>query len=625
MSKDKFKVIVVKDEGYIRPKGTISAILPPEREPSRYEVSSQSPFQIIETEKDPTEKFPKTKKDHSGRLRENTEDVFVWKKNNFKKMKRKEVLNFDRSKVKHHPHPPLKKGSLIWDYGPGRTYSTPQTAFDALALFWGMAAFDDDQIVRGYSASPITYTSLGSVLHLHDVNPGYIGKELIIDVDEASEGNITFEALYAPIVGNLDDIEFRVPRATIRGLNLKATLADSFGVAVQAPEVGGALPYTSIDRWLVDQCIITNTDVTPGGVGVGFMTAGSLRCKIRRSVIDNFFYGGPTGEGISGNWNGSFFVESCIFKTRRAGIFTNPLYINANRIMYHQVYIAHSVVDSGMTIFEKRDRAQTIGFAVNNLFISSGYIFYVPDAAFFTLFPWKMDANLYKYSTAFIYEKSGVFSFDDVKNYSYEDENSLDNVDPVVDSDYIPQDGSPLLRSGVGPAETDYLGRSIVQNVVDIGAYQITVASSLDPLTCGYCTVQDLIDETGVEFEELDCESNVALGFKLCEWIGEATNLIDNYCETSWDLESVPGGIRRACILMASEIVSVARQRRKQPIIQIGNFEVALLQEKLFTPEVKELLDLYREMGRAEYKDGTGTQGSLGVSVLTDEDIDYDA
>lgn len=108
----------------------------------------------------------------------------------------------------------------------------------------------------------------------------------------------------------------------------------------------------------------------------------------------------------------------------------------------------------------------------------------------------------------------------------------------------------------------------------------------------GYCSRNDVKNYSGIQYEELDLSDENELDTVLNSWIAEATDYIDFYTKDTF-LVNTPKGIEMICMRIVSNMAQLAMQRRKTPLIQIGDFNVTILEDKIITKEMKEALDLY--------------------------------
>lgn len=606
--KDKFKILAIDKNGLTFPKGWVSAVLPPGVEPSQYERSPQSPWKIIETSKD-----PRIKRKRKGKALNCGEHMclvggdlkMVSSKDSKVPVSRRYALN-------RYPHPPgLRKSSLIWDYGPGRTYSHPQSAFDALAAYWGVVRFTETQYVRGWTGEYLGNPD--TVLEILDVFPSPdSGNHLVFDVEPGQE--VRWAGGYLPVMG-AGPGDISVPVLFIRGLEIAVTTeTDGIGVAGFLVDGFGDI-YHVVDRWILEDCTIKH-EAQAGNSGSLGVLLPSLRSQINRCKIIGFENGFPTREDFSSEWQGVLTIFSSIVDVSNACIFLNPP-SGAGAEAVPAIMTAYSIYKGNYGLYHLGT-----GFSVNirhnSIFDVSQYVLYLPEVPF--ILDVVSNGNCYNYGTAFAYNKNGNFPLDTYKTRFLVDEDSLE-ADPLIQGDYTLDPLSPCFRAGQGIGKYDIQGNLISRTILDIGPWQDTVAAPFDPFVCGYTTPAYVIDETGVEPDELDVETQTELEVLLCRWIGECTEVVENYCETSWDLGSVPEGITRACTMMVSQVVGMARQKRKFAAISPADFDVKKIEGEILTEEVQEILELYKTY-EAEIGDGTEDGGSLGLGTLTSEDYE---
>jgi hypothetical protein len=133
--------------------------------------------------------------------------------------------------------------STVWDYGPGRTYSTPQAAFDALVMQEGTDPFGEAHYVRGFGGTHGQGPS-GYVLYLTTVAP-FPRYPLVIDVAPGAEVGFDDEDGTACLVGN------GVSHVRVRDLRLKGAFV---GVVAAEDDSEPALD------WRVERILADGTD-----------------------------------------------------------------------------------------------------------------------------------------------------------------------------------------------------------------------------------------------------------------------------------------------------------------------------------------------------------------------------
>ena len=220
------KILVVKQEDGYLPKGYISSMIQDHEDFSEYEKTcgfwevvtdidsdyikgntgdKNIPYPLPHPEPDPEHpgfykrqvRIPRGGEDFTG-------DKFIpWY--NFQSGK---VVMRPRSSLLNKPqnftpfdHPSRagldRSHSTIWDYGPGRTYSSPQAAFDALLSLVGSADFTEAHYIRGWTG---TYTANAGlyfayeVLNIRTVRPTR-DYRLFIDVEDGE--TVTWDALFS--------------------------------------------------------------------------------------------------------------------------------------------------------------------------------------------------------------------------------------------------------------------------------------------------------------------------------------------------------------------------------------------------------------------------------------------
>ena len=172
--------------------------------------------------------------------------------------------------------------------------------------------------------------------------------------------------------------------------------------------------------------------------------------------------------------------------------------------------------------------------------------------------------------------------------YNIEENSFTDN--PLLNADYTLQFDSPCIKKGSYIGGVDLNGNARAYGV-DIGAIQTSY------LRQGYCTAEDVIAYSGVTPADLQQSDMTALKNLLNGWIAETTGIIDKYVNQSWQIGSEPQEISNACFRMVANMVGLAIQRRKSPVVQTGEFNVKLVQDQVMSDDVKELLKQHRKSG----------------------------
>lgn len=600
----KFKALVIKEDGLMLPKGHISAVLSPRQEPSEYERSPQSPWQIVLLDKDPRPRLEQ-KNDLLGRSRFTKEKKHLFLDGDIKTKKRKDIKK--EKSGKRHPHPPLQTGSLIWDYGVGRTYSTPQAAFDACLAYWGAGEIDSNQIIRGYGNMDINEPS-DVVVRVHSLLVNNLeDKWLIFDAD----GSSVVRWISGPcgLMGAVGGVEQPVNGVKIEGIEINVNWSDGIAIACQDPT--GSI--SAVDAWRIDKCKLQHTKVEDPYLSLGVMLLGCLRPSISKSRIIDFNDGFPTCLGLP-------LTDSSTLMTLKSSIVDvgeSAIFLGSNPGSFQLVVAVNSLLKGkyGVRLYN----GSALNYRQNCVVQATDYIKFAPSSGLYLLIDGESDGNLYQYGTNFGLFKEGEINLAQQRSIYICDAHSLDNIDPMIGPDYVPDDESPVWKAGVAFCYDDIEDRIISRNVVDIGPFQYTLANPYDPGACGYCSIQDVHDATGVSFEDLGCADLPTLDAMLCNWIHDVSDIIDEYCETSWVIGSHPGGVKRVAISMMADLVAIAVQRRKSPFVTLSDFQVKLVQDDLLNEESKKTLNLYKRPEATLGKQYLGF-GSGSIDPLEDDD-----
>lgn len=110
----------------------------------------------------------------------------------------------------------------------------------------------------------------------------------------------------------------------------------------------------------------------------------------------------------------------------------------------------------------------------------------------------------------------------------------------------------------------------------------------------GYCTIDEVKRITGIKPNHLGFEKEDTEGLdKLIQsWIDQSTNLIDEYCNTSFT-EPIPGGVGIACVQLVANIITNAESRKNSPLVKINDWTMTTVPTDIFTSQIKALLEKY--------------------------------
>lgn len=136
-----------------------------------------------------------------------------------------------------------------------------------------------------------------------------------------------------------------------------------------------------------------------------------------------------------------------------------------------------------------------------------------------------------------------------------------------------------------------------------------------------YATPEEVEELTGVEPDDLDKETVTSLRELLYRWLLQAKNYIDEYTSQSWEVDPLgcPEMITNCSIRIVSNMVSLARQLRKTPIIRVDDFDLKLIDGIVVSDNIKTDLNRFVEKS-VETADGTNPKIAF-ATLITPEQI----
>jgi hypothetical protein len=144
------------------------------------------------------------------------------------------------------------------------------------------------------------------------------------------------------------------------------------------------------------------------------------------------------------------------------------------------------------------------------------------------------------------------------------------------------------------------------KNAVNVEPYpMLATAFEITEQVDGYCTPTDVINYCGVTRNDLQQGSDNALRSLLGNWIQDADQIINEILNKNYDPPSTaPFSIRNASMRMVSNMVLLSVQRRRNPIVTIGEFTVELLQDIMLTDDIHKQILRNRtlKIGTAVYR-----------------------
>jgi hypothetical protein len=447
-------LVIDRDDGFL-PKGWVSAVLPDHTTPSDYESSGRL-WRAVAVPDDPV--FKKICQDVPGA---NLIRALVYNQGRITEVESAVDLIASRlsnnlSALKPVPGPEHldRSQSTVWDYGPGRTYSTPQAAFDALVSQEGSNPFTETHYVRGWSGTYGQGAS-GYVLALVTVSPT---RRYPMVIDAASGETVIFD----DEGGDICLVGDGVDHVRVDDLKLKR---GAFGIAPANPLVGG----TVTRDWQIQRC---ECDGSAGGMFLGISVINSdqlriLDCHLHEISLQAI--GGYTGYADA--YKTLVEVSGCLINITTSGIWNNA------EVTW--VLINNTTKSQSYGVKHEGTKPLVLAGLINNVFtgISVGYnAIHSTDLDPQYLRLLHSDGNCFHPgSSGHVANLNGTtLDLDGWREYYGQDQNSVE-ADPLLDNDLVPGYGSPCLGGGVC---WDISGKSGGKRAasMDIGFEQVTEA-----------------------------------------------------------------------------------------------------------------------------------------------------
>lgn len=171
------------------------------------------------------------------------------------------------------------------------------------------------------------------------------------------------------------------------------------------------------------------------------------------------------------------------------------------------------------------------------------------------------------------------------------------------DGDFVKVIDVPLIGWALGMVTVTAYAKKNLQNIepYPMRATAFEVVEQVD----GYCTPTDVINYCGVKKVDLEQGSDNALRSLIGSWISDADQIINEILQKSYDpVSSAPFSIRNASMRMVSNMVLLSVQRRRNPIVTLGEFTIELLQDIMLTDDIHKQILRSRtlKIGTAVYK-----------------------
>ena len=113
----------------------------------------------------------------------------------------------------------------------------------------------------------------------------------------------------------------------------------------------------------------------------------------------------------------------------------------------------------------------------------------------------------------------------------------------------------------------------------------------------------------------LDKTNDETMRSILVDWIRQSQSLILTYCHIkSIAVSDVSDAMKNVCLRLTSNMVSLAIQRRDNPIIKVNDWTIQGLGSDIFTDDLKADLAPF-------VKDASNDSSAIGVYAITGEDV----
>ena len=127
-----------------------------------------------------------------------------------------------------------------------------------------------------------------------------------------------------------------------------------------------------------------------------------------------------------------------------------------------------------------------------------------------------------------------------------------------------------------------------------------------------WISVDNVINFHGLKPKHLnlDKDDTSKLESIVSDWIIQSEDLINTYTNRKYDDETVKPAVQNVCLRLTSNMVSLAIQKRDNPIIKVNDWTIQNVPSDIFTDDLKEDLKPF-------IKDSSTEPNSIGVLAIT--------
>ena len=131
-----------------------------------------------------------------------------------------------------------------------------------------------------------------------------------------------------------------------------------------------------------------------------------------------------------------------------------------------------------------------------------------------------------------------------------------------------------------------------------------------------WISVDDVINFNGLKPKHLnlDKDDTAKLEEVVGDWIIQSQDLINMYTNRHYTDETVRPAIQNICLRLTANMVTVAIQKRDNPIIKVNDWTVQNAPSDIFTDDLKQDLKPF-------IKDSSNEPDSIGVYAITGRDV----
>ena len=133
-----------------------------------------------------------------------------------------------------------------------------------------------------------------------------------------------------------------------------------------------------------------------------------------------------------------------------------------------------------------------------------------------------------------------------------------------------------------------------------------------------WVSTDQVIHFSGLKPQHLNLDKTDDTGLRtiLVDWIRQSQSLILTYCHIkSISVSNVNPAMQNVCLRLTSNMVSLAIQRRDNPIIKVNDWTIQQVSSDIFTDDLKDDLAPF-------VNDSSNNMSAIGVLAITGSDTD---